>query len=198
MEKELVILGRDCDAMLIPAGTKVRIAKGTSLSVTHRLGGNFTVQGAFGIARIAGADADAIGEEVPAAPEHAEPAKEPESEPREAPGELSKESFPPPEEAELWEVAKTVFDPEIPLNIVDLGLVYKLDLICGEDGKYAVEADMTLTTPGCAMGPYIADDLRLRLKSLPGIDDAVVNIVWDPPWNKDMISEEGKMTLGLV
>ena len=201
MEKDFTITSRECDAMLIPAGTKVRIAKGTSVTITHRLGGNFTVQGAFGTARIEGRDADAIGEPVPAASASA-PAEESgaDAAPKsgDAAPELSKDSFAPPEESELWEVAKTVFDPEIPLNIVDLGLVYKLDLIEGEDGKFAVEADMTLTTPGCAMGPYIADDLKMRLKALPGIDDAVVNIVWDPPWNKDMISEEGKMTLGLV
>ena len=179
--------------MLIPAGTKVQIAEGTGVKITHKLGGNFTVQGAFGMARIDGKDADALGEEIPPspAPQETENAKN-------SSAEISKEIFAPPEESELWEVAKTVFDPEIPLNIVDLGLVYKLDLIHDENGKYAVEADMTLTTPGCAMGPYIADDLKMRLKSLPAIDDAVVNIVWDPPWNQDMISEEGKMTLGLI
>ena len=81
---------------------------------------------------------------------------------------------------------------------MELGLVYKMDLIKSPDGKYAVEADMTLTAPGCAMGPVIADDLKMRLKAIPGIDDAVVNIVWDPPWSQDMITEEGKMTLGLL
>lgn len=182
--------------MLIPSGTKVKIAQGTSLIITHRLGGNFTVEGAFGIARIEGRDADALGEEVPDLPL---PPKQEDSEKAKSDEPLvSKEKFDPPEESELWEVAKTVFDPEIPLNIVDLGLVYKLEIIQGDDGKYAVEADMTLTTPGCAMGPYIADDLKMRLKSIPGIDDAIVNIVWDPAWSQDMISEEGKMILGLI
>lgn len=192
-------ISRDCDAMLIPSGTQVRLAKGTLVAITHRLGGNFTVSGSFGMARISGKDADAIGE----ASENAQNAEEKEQikESANAPSSEEKadrENFAPPEESELWDAARTVYDPEIPLNIVDLGLVYKMDLIHSPDGKYAVEADMTLTAPGCAMGPVIADDLKMRLKAIPGIDDAVVNIVWDPPWHQDMISEEGKMTLGLL
>lgn len=171
--------------MLIPAGTQVQIAEGTSLEITHKLGGNYTVKGAFGMARISGADFDALGET--SAPETSAMEET-----------ISKTDFTPPDENELWNIAKTVFDPEIPLNIVDLGLVYRIDLIKTPDGKYAVETDMTLTTPGCVMGPYIADDLKGRFKAIPGIDDAMVNIVWDPPWSKDMISEEGKMTLGLI
>lgn len=185
--------------MLIPSGTQVRLAKGTLVAITHRLGGNFTVSGSFGMARILEKDADAIGEAPQTAQkseektEIGEKANTPPSEEK-----ADRENFAPPEESELWDAARTVYDPEIPLNIVDLGLVYKMDLIHSPDGKYAVEADMTLTAPGCAMGPVIADDLKMRLKAIPGIDDAIVNIVWDPPWHQDMISEEGKMTLGLL
>lgn len=206
--------------MLIPTGTSVTLAKGTSILITHSLGGNFTVSGAFGMARILGKDADAIGKPVvlpnPAAdstdkksdtknlPDTPKPSSEynevqdDETNADSEASTLSKNEFDVPLESELWDAAKTVYDPEIPLNIVELGLVYRLDLIVTPEGKRQVEADMTLTAPGCAMGPIIADDLKLRLKAIPGIDDATVNIVWDPPWNQDMISEEGKMTLGLL
>ena len=93
---------------------------------------------------------------------------------------------------------RTVFDPEIPVNIVDLGLVYRMEMLDGQDGKKRVEADITLTAPGCAMGPAIADDLRMRLESLAGIESAKVEIVWDPPWHQDMMSEEARMILGLA
>lgn len=187
-------ISRDCDVMLIPSGTEVRLAKGTLVVITHKLGGNFTVSGSFGIARIAGKDADAIGEVLEEKPNTNAETNQQENQDESL---VDKENF-VPQESELWDAARTVYDPEIPLNIVDLGLVYKMDLIHSPDGKYAVEADMTLTAPGCAMGPVIADDLKMRLKAIAGIDDAIVNIVWDPPWHQDMISEEGKMTLGLL
>lgn len=200
MQNELIILSRDCDAMLIPSGTQVKLAQGTSVVITHALGGNYTVSGAFGLARILGKDADAIGQkrDLPDTPKPSSQYNENEEDSHVDSAEFKKPEFDPPEESELWEAAKTVYDPEIPLNIVDLGLVYKLDLITTPEGKHEVEADMTLTAPGCAMGPIIAEDLKMRLKAIPGIDEATVNIVWDPPWNQDMISEEGKMTLGLL
>ncbi|MBP3358654.1 MAG: DUF59 domain-containing protein [Opitutales bacterium] len=102
------------------------------------------------------------------------------------------------EESDIWEAAKTVYDPEIPVNIVDLGLVYRLQIFDEENGTKRVEADMTLTAPGCSMGPMIAEDLRMRIESLPSVSQASVNIVWDPPWNKDMMSEEARMILGLA
>lgn len=178
--------------MLIPSGEKVLLSKNTELFLTHMLGGNFTVSGLFGLARIESSDADAF--EVP---------------PSEMKGSFCKthtvsdktsdnKDFDDPTEEDLWELAKTVFDPEIPVNIVDLGLVYRLELKKGEDGKFRVEADMTLTAPGCVMGPVIADDLKMRMESLPNITEASVNIVWDPPWNQDMMNENARMTLGLV
>lgn len=200
MGQTFVNLARDCAAMLIPAGTEVKLAKGTRVSITHRLGGNFTVSGAFGMARISGADADALGEPIidgAKAPDTPKPSAEYNESAGESGGD-SPAHFDPPEESELWEAARTVYDPEIPLNIVELGLVYRMELIRSPDGKCAVEADMTLTAPGCAMGPVIADDLRMRLKAIPGVDDAVVNIVWDPPWSQDMITEQGRMELGLL
>lgn len=212
MQNEPTILRRDCEATLIPSGMKATLAQGTSLAITHRLGGNFTVTGPFGMARILGSDADALGLEPEGAADPAGAQKSSEEcgaagveAPADANGADSESSTPPsrekfdaPLESELWDVAKTVYDPEIPLNIVELGLVYRLEAIETPEGKCRVEADMTLTAPGCAMGPVIADDLKMRLLALPGVDDAEVNIVWDPPWNQDMITEEGKMTLGLI
>ena len=97
----------------------------------------------------------------------------------------------------LWTVLKKVFDPEIPVNIVDLGLVYSLE-IKEEDEKHIVEMQMTLTAPGCGMGPVIAEDAQNHLETLPGIQEARVSIIWDPPWDQEMITEEGKMILGLI
>jgi probable FeS assembly SUF system protein SufT len=102
------------------------------------------------------------------------------------------------EEDLIWEQLKSVYDPEIPVNIVDLGLVYSCDSEEQADGTHMVDIKMTLTAPGCGMGPVIADDARSKIMSLPGVSEATVDIVWDPPWNQDMISEEGKMVLGLV
>jgi len=176
----LINLTRTCDAMLIPSGVKVKIAELTPVEITHKLGGNFTVKGPFGLARIEGVDADALGQEIPVVEE------------------LPSQKFELPEKSELWDAAKGVYDPEIPVNIVDLGLVYRIEVTKNSESKNIVEADITLTAPGCSMGPMIAEDLRQKLKAFPAIDDAVVNIVWDPPWNRDMITEEGKMELGLM
>jgi metal-sulfur cluster biosynthetic enzyme len=100
----------------------------------------------------------------------------------------------------VWEQLKKVFDPEIPVNIVDLGLVYsmKLEPIDGSDDRHRVTVAMTLTAPGCGMGPVIAEDARNRVLNVPGINEARVDIVWDPPWTQSMISEDGKMQLGLI
>ena len=101
-------------------------------------------------------------------------------------------------ESTILEVLKGVFDPEIPVNIVDLGLIYKIEIEETEEQKRHVSVDMTLTAPGCGMGPVIAEDAEGKIKKLRGVDDAKVEIVWDPPWTQDLISEEGKMELGLL
>jgi probable FeS assembly SUF system protein SufT len=103
-----------------------------------------------------------------------------------------------PDTAALWDQLKTVFDPEIPVNIVDLGLVYSLDVEKKEDGAHKVLVAMTLTAPGCGMGPVIAEDAKGKILLVPGVSDAEVRITWDPAWNQSMISEEGKMQLGLI
>lgn len=174
-----VELTRDVTATLVPYGDVVTIPAGTRVNITHRLGGNFTVTWQGGMAMIKGQDADALGEE--------KVEREQKDDSHEG----------PPENEALWTALKSVYDPEIPVNIVDLGLVYSLD-VKEEAGRFLVSMDMTLTAPGCGMGPAIAQDAKGRLEQVPGVSEANVNIVWNPPWNQDMISEEGKMELGLL
>jgi probable FeS assembly SUF system protein SufT len=179
-------VNKDVPATVVPSGESILIPEGASLQVTHRLGGNFTVVWDYGMARISGEHAEAIDEEVP------EEYRKPE-------GTADHEG--PPDGEALWEALKKVFDPEIPVNIVDLGLVYSLEAQPEEvegDTRHVVEVKMTLTAPGCGMGPAIAEDARQNLMRVPGVDEAKVDIVWDPPWHQDMISEEGKMVLGLI
>lgn len=180
---EQIVLNRDVEARIIPEGNLLTIPSGTSVTITQQLGGTFTVVSQFGMSRIAGSDADALGLDIP------DTTQEKIKEATEAG---------PLEEATLWDQLKTVYDPEIPVNIVDLGLVYSCETEEQSDGTHLVEVKMTLTAPGCGMGPVIADDARSKILSLPGVSEASVEIVWDPPWNQDMISEEGKMVLGLV
>ena len=175
--------------MMIPSGLIVTLARGNEVETTHRLGGNFTVVGIFGMARIEGKDADALGLQ-PASPCQTAEAVQKQSDSSPKKQEVT--------EKDIWDTARTVFDPEIPVNIVDLGLVYRMELLDAPDGKKRVEADITLTAPGCAMGPAIADDLKMRLESLAGVESAKVDIVWDPPWHQDMMSEEARMILGLA
>lgn len=174
-------LSRDCEATMIPSGESFTLPKDTEVTITHRLGDNFTVTCEFGMFRIAGKNADAIGEKTTS----------------DAIADAKNHDGPPDIKA-CWEALRSVFDPEIPVNIVDLGLVYTLESIQLPDGKYKIDCAITLTAPGCGMGPVIAEDTRYRLLTVPGVSDAEVSIVWDPPWNQDMISEEGKMELGLI
>lgn len=182
MSDDLRTLTREVEVTLIPQGTPMSLPEGETVTITHRLGGNFTVMTHNGMFRISGANADALGEEITQAAKDAEAAG----------------SNEPVETDALWEALKTVFDPEIPVNIVDLGLVYSLECTERPEGGHKVSMDMTLTAPGCGMGPVIAEDAQMRLESVPGVAEAEVEIVWDPPWNQDMITEEGKMVLGLI
>jgi len=178
-------LTRDVTATLVPAGDNVNLPAGTRVTITHRLGGNFTVVCDYGMFRINGADADALGEEKPAASATSAAS-------------INDATTGAPAEPLLWEALKTVFDPEIPVNIVDLGLIYSLEIKELEGGRHGVEVKMTLTAPGCGMGPAIAEDARSRLAAVPGVNEAKVEIIWDPPWSQERISEEGKMQLGLI
>lgn len=178
-------LSRDVTATLVPAGDSVNLPAGTRVTITHRLGGNFTVVCDYGMFRINGVDADALGEEKPGLTPAADAA-------------AALPADGPPAEPLLWDALKTVFDPEIPVNIVDLGLIYTLEVKDLGEKRYGVEAKMTLTAPGCGMGPAIAEDARARLAAVPGVSEAKVEIVWDPPWSQERMSEEGKMQLGLI
>ena len=174
-------LSREVEATLIPQGTPMSLPEGETVTITHRLGGNFTVMTHNGMFRIKGVDGDALGEDV-----------------TEAAVSEDEHDGSAPETDALWEALKKVFDPEIPVNIVDLGLVYSLNTTERLEGGHKLDMNMTLTAPGCGMGPAIAEDAKGQLERVPGVSEAEVNIVWDPPWNQDMISEEGKMVLGLV
>lgn len=184
MSDEQRTLTREVNATLIPQGLELKLPEGEVVTITHKLGGNYTVMTQNGMFYISGANADALGEDV------ADSTKNRSTTETANTGPVDKET--------LWEALKTVFDPEIPVNIVDLGLVYSLECSDHEKGGNKVDMQMTLTAPGCGMGPVIADDAKARLEAIPGVTEAVVDIVWDPPWDQEMITEEGKMVLGLI
>jgi probable FeS assembly SUF system protein SufT len=156
---------------------------GTQGVITQTLGGSYTIATPYGLSRIADKDLDALGLEKPHTPNGAE-------KPAGAAG--------PADEKAVWEQLKQCYDPEIPVNIVDLGLVYDCRLIKNDQGGTRVEVKMTLTAPGCGMGPAIAHDAQSKILSIDGVDEADVQLVWDPPWNQNMISEAGRMKLGMV
>lgn len=184
MTNREITLTRDCKVILIPSGEESSLPAGSPVIVTQSLGGTYTVATQTGLARIAEADADALGLEVEKKETAAPPAAV-------ATGGEVKED-------DVWTQLKNVYDPEIPVNIVDLGLVYDLILGKSESGGTTVNVKMTLTAPGCGMGPTIAADARSRILTVPGIESAEVELVWSPPWNQGMISEAGRMKLGLV
>ena len=178
-----VELTRDCEAIQIPVGTVVTLKKGTPVDITQTLGGTYTIHSAGGLYRIATKDADALGiteskslqEMVAERPQGARPA----------------------DEKQVWDALKTCFDPEIPVNIVDLGLIYDMHIEPMASGNSHVKVKMTLTAPGCGMGTVIASDAQQKLLYLPGVEEASVEIVWDPPWHQSMITAEGRRILGL-
>jgi probable FeS assembly SUF system protein SufT len=172
-------LTQDCPATIIPAGDKVTLKAGTSVFITQTLGGNVTVRTDSGLFQIAQKDAAAIGGYAPAG------------------GPTTSAGLPAFSEEAVWDALKTCFDPEIPVNIVDLGLVYDLAFEKSPAGKNIVDVKMTLTAPGCGMGPVIAEDARQKIAALPEVESAKVHIVWDPQWTPQMISETGRKVLGL-
>jgi probable FeS assembly SUF system protein SufT len=175
-------LKREVEAIQIPSGDPLTLPVGTSVFITQRLGGTYTVATSQGLARISSQDADALGIDPDEASKRVEEAS------------MLKDA---PLEEQVWAQLKSVYDPEIPVDIVNLGLVYDCS-IDEADGKRTVSVKMTLTAPGCGMGPVIAADARSKILTIDGIDDAQVDLVWDPPWNQEMISEEGKMKLGMI
>lgn len=183
MNNQEIALTRDVDAIQIPSGDQIHLPMGTKVLITQALGGTYTVATQHGLARIKAENADALGIDHKAEKEKKNAAREA----------LEKGDM----EGAIWAQLKTVFDPEIPVNIVDLGLVYDCQ-IKDEEGQKNVEIKMTLTAPGCGMGPTIAADAQSKILMLEGVDNARVDLVWDPVWNQGMISEEGKMKLGMI
>tara|TARA_B100001248_G_C27399664_1_gene469085 strand:+ start:7234 stop:7788 length:555 start_codon:yes stop_codon:yes gene_type:complete len=183
MINEEFSLEQDCPATLIPAGDEVTLEKGTLVFVTQALGGSITVRTDMGLFRIGAQHTAALGESAQTAftPEETQQTT-PEG---------------PLEETHIWEALKGCYDPEIPINIVDLGLIYDLTITENGDQAYTVGVKMTLTAQGCGMGPTIAADAKAKVEALPQVTEATVDIVWDPPWTPHMISEEGQKTLGL-
>jgi probable FeS assembly SUF system protein SufT len=177
---EPVTFTRDCDAVLIPAGEKVKLPEGTTGFVTQALGGSFTVYIEGNLFRIAGTDGDAIGQEPLQAPDVPEDATEAEI------------------EAAVWQQLRTCYDPEIPINIVELGLVYECKVERAPTGKRAVKIKMTLTAPGCGMGDILTQDVREKVELIPTVERAEVELVFDPPWNQAMMSEEARLEAGLL
>ena len=167
--KEVATLKRTCEAIEIPSGRKLTLFEGTEVIITQSLGGTYTVMTYQGVmASIAGKDGDALGKEV------IEPPSGPPS------GEVSREWI----EQNVWAQLKTCYDPEIPHNIVDLGLVYECTLLQREDKNYKVDIKMTLTAPGCGMGEWLKQDAQNKVMSIPGVKECTVAIVFDPPWDR--------------
>jgi probable FeS assembly SUF system protein SufT len=177
MKKELTLLTRDVMAFMVPSGARIMLHQGTEVTITQALGNAFTVNVFGNLARIDSKDADALGKEV-----H-DPLQD-------LPADATLEE-------KIWAQLKTVYDPEIPVNIVDLGLVYDCDVQAESNNKFHVKIDMTLTAPGCGMGPVIAADAQHKVALIPEIDDVEVNLVFDPPWDRDKMSEAAKLELGL-
>ncbi len=173
------ITTREVDVTRIPSGERITLPEGAEVVITQALGGSFTilVPSQAGLYRVEGADAEAIGQ---ATPEGAATSSE---------GGL---------EQSIWDQLRTCFDPEIPVNIVDLGLIYSLDIKAVEGGGHNIVIQMTLTAPGCGMGPIIASEARQKVLTIEGVTEADVELVWEPAWSPERISEAGKQKLGMV
>ncbi len=179
---EPIRLTRDVDAAIVPQGSRVTLMKGETAYVTQSLGGTYTVVVNGNMFRIDNRDADALG---------MQPLAEP------TPPSGATPQTPEQLEEEVWRQLRNCYDPEIPVNIVDLGLIYDCKLERVGESQYRAEVRMTLTAPGCGMGPVLQQDVSNRLLSIEGIDEADIDLVWDPPWNQGMMTEAARLQLGL-
>ena len=178
--EEPVKLTREIEVTEIPLGSKAKLAAGTEVRVTQALGGTYTVVTEYGnMVRIESKDADAIGHEVPAPS-------------------AQKDSADAPLEKQVISQLKTCYDPEIPVNIYDLGLVYGCQVTPLEDGQNRVDIRMTLTAPGCGMGGVLASEVKSKVEGLPNVKEANVELVWEPPWDQSRISDAAKLQLGMM
>ena len=179
-ENEPIVVNREIKAVLVPAGVEVKLRTGMVGYVTQALGGSFTVYVEGNLFRVAGEDADAIGREPP-----------------------TRLALPPDAtdadvEKLAWEQMKTCYDPEIPVNIVDLGLIYSCEIAGRPDGTRAVAVKMTLTAPGCGMGEVLVEDVKEKLAQIPTVTDPDVELVFDPPWGREMMSEAARLQTGMM
>lgn len=181
MLNQVVELKRDVTAVQIPSGDLLTLPEGERVYVTQILGGAYTVATDHGLARISRENADALGVDL-----------------AESSSEISVLNENASLEERVWDALKCVYDPEIPVDIVNLGLIYDVTVIELENGMHHVAVKMTLTAPGCGMGPHLVLEAKDRIEALEGVEAADVEMVWDPPWNQNMVSEEGKMKLGLI
>jgi probable FeS assembly SUF system protein SufT len=178
-ENEPFVVNREVRAVLVPAGAEVKLRPGQAGYITQALGGSFTVYVEGNLFRIAGEDAEAIGKES---------GKPPELPPNATEDDVSKLA---------WDQMRTCYDPEIPINIVDLGLVYECNVTPNEDGTRTVEVKITLTAPGCGMGDILVDDVRDKIGRIPTVREARVSLTFDPPWNQSMMSEAARLQTGM-
>ncbi len=178
-ENEPFVVNREVPAVIVPAGVEVKLKPGQAGYITQALGGSFTVYIEGNLFRIAGENADAIGKEA---------AKAPELPPNATEDDVKKLA---------WEQMRTCFDPEIPINIVDLGLVYDCNVIANDDGTRAIDITMTLTAPGCGMGEVLVEDVKDKVQRIPTVSSAKVELTFDPPWNQSMMSEAARLQTGM-
>jgi len=179
-DNEPVTLNRDLEAVIVPDGFTVTLEKDSLVYITQAMGGCFTLYFEGQLFRVGGLDADALGKE---------PIKPPD-----LPDSATEEEF----ELLAWDQMKTVYDPEIPINIVDLGLIYRCDVTTMPNGERSVSVDLTLTAPGCGMGPMLVQDAQEKIAIVPTVADVRVDLVFDPPWNQSMMSDEARLQTGMM
>jgi len=180
LSSEPFTLERDCTAVMVPQGESVTLPAGQVGYITQALGGSFTVYVEGNLFRIAGNDADALGKEPPA--------------PLELPADASDADV----ERLVWDQLRTVFDPEIPINVVELGLVYDVSMEHDDESRRKVYVKLTLTAPGCGMGDILVDDVRTKIELIPTVSQADIDLVFDPPWNHSMMSDAAKLETGML
>ncbi len=173
--RKMVVAIEDCPARLVPAGTKIVIPKDTFVTITQDLGGNYTVAVNGNMARVDGTDAACLGLKAESL-------------------EFEASDSDLIEEKQVWQALKSIFDPEIPVNLVDLGLIYQVEI---DQTNKNVKITMTLTAPGCGMGPVLVGDIEYRVAKVPNVESVKVDLVFDPPWSRDMMSDEAKLETGL-
>ncbi|MFO7324691.1 MAG: putative Fe-S cluster assembly protein SufT [Pseudomonadota bacterium] len=177
---ESFVIQREVDAVMVPSGVPIRLQPGLAGFISQALGGSFTLYIEGNLYRLSGADADAIGKE---------PVKPPELPPDATEDDVR---------ALAWKQMKTCYDPEIPINIVDLGLIYECDVSTNEDGTRSIDVKMTLTAPGCGMGDVLVEDVKHKLELIPTVREARVELVFDPPWRREMMSPAAQLQTGML